>query len=250
MSDPSVPDPSAPGPSRTPDFLDRLIARHTATAPDTVRVRPRLPGPFERVEAVRARDAGPDTDGVAAPPPATPATEPLRDGPPSATEIRRHTEHVRTVVPAERPVAEPGPTRPAPAEAPLLRPAAPLTAGPHPAPRGPARGTGRPGPDPGGDRAAVSVPAPLGTGAAPAAVVPMAARPSAADTTAARTAARQSAARRTARAPEQVVRVQIGRLEVTAARPPAPGGTRQGARAAERAGTTLSLAEYLARGRE
>ncbi|CAL2057189.1 protein of unknown function [Streptomyces murinus] len=78
----------------------------------------------------------------------------------------------------------------------------------------------------------------------------MAARPSAADTTAARTAVRQSTGRRTGRAPEQVVRVEIGRLEVTAAQPPTAGGTRQGARTAERPGSSLSLAEYLARGRE
>ncbi|MFF8991207.1 hypothetical protein ACF09H_14910 [Streptomyces sp. NPDC014983] len=248
MSDPSVPDPV-----RAPDFLDRLIARHAVTAPDTVRVRPRLPGPFERVEAVRARGAEPDTDGVTAWPSAAPAAAPPGEGPRPATEVRRYTEHERTVVRTERPAAETESTRatpPAPAEAPLLRPAAPLTAGPHPAPRGATRGTGRPGPDTGGDRAAASVPAPLGAGAAPAAVVPMAARPSAADTTAARTAVRQTAGRRTGRAPEQVVRVQIGRLEVTAAQPPAPGGPRQGGRAAERAGSTLSLADYLARGRE
>ncbi|MFH7334107.1 hypothetical protein [Streptomyces hygroscopicus] len=246
MSDPSVPDPA-----RVPDFLDRLIARHAVTAPDTVRVRPRLPGPFERVEAVRSRGAEPDTDGVTARPSAAPAAAPPSEGPRPAPEVRRYTEHERTVVHTERPAAERESARATPplqAEPPLLRPAAPATAGPHPA-RGATRATGRPGPDTGGDRAAASTPAPLGVDAAPAAVVPMAARPSAADTTAARTAVRQTG-RRTGRTPEQVVRVQIGRLEVTAARPPAPGGTRQGGRAAERAGSTLSLADYLARGRE
>ncbi|MDR3035253.1 MAG: hypothetical protein LBV78_19515, partial [Kitasatospora sp.] len=72
----------------------------------------------------------------------------------------------------------------------------------------------------------------------------------AADTTAARTAARQAAARRTGRTPEQVVQVQIGRLEVTAGQPPSRNGARQTTRPTERPGTTLSLAEYLARGRE
>ncbi|MFD0392075.1 hypothetical protein ACFQ3Z_02040 [Streptomyces nogalater] len=59
MSDSSLTDPS-----RGPDFLDRLLARHTATATDTVRVRPRLPGPFERVEAVRPRTPEPDPAGT------------------------------------------------------------------------------------------------------------------------------------------------------------------------------------------
>lgn len=245
MSDPSVPDPA-----RAPDFLDRLIARHTATAPATVRVRPRLPGPFERVEAVRARGVEPETDGVTVWPSAVPTAAPLRAEPRPGTEIRHHTEHERTVVRTEHPSVAAELPRPFPIEAPLLHPTAPLTAGPHPAPRAPARGHARPGPDTGGDRAAASAPAPLGAAAAPAAVVPMAARPSAADTTAARTAVRQSAGRRAGRAPEQVVRVEIGRLEVTAARPPTAGGTRQGARTAERPGSSLSLAEYLARGRE
>ncbi|MBT2677254.1 hypothetical protein J7E95_42025, partial [Streptomyces sp. ISL-14] len=47
-----------------PDFLDRLIARHAPAAAgartDVVRVRPRLPGPFERVEAVRGTAPEPD----------------------------------------------------------------------------------------------------------------------------------------------------------------------------------------------
>jgi hypothetical protein len=73
-------------------------------------------------------------------------------------------------------------------------------------------------------------------------------RPSAADTAAARDAVRQAAARRPARATEQVVQVQIGRLEVTAAA--AAGAARQRPKEAERPGTTLSLADYLARGRE
>jgi hypothetical protein len=45
------------------------------------------------------------------------------------------------------------------------------------------------------------------------------------------------------------VQVQIGRLEVTAGGAPAGGG-RQRTPAKERAGTTLSLADYLERGRE
>ncbi|MFE7448157.1 hypothetical protein ACFU7X_47710, partial [Streptomyces chartreusis] len=74
-------------------------------------------------------------------------------------------------------------------------------------------------------------------------------RPGAADTAAARDAVRQAAARRPGRAPEQVVQVQIGRLEVTAG--PSPSGTvRQRTPSAGRQGATLSLADYLTRGRE
>lgn len=67
-------DSEAPGGS--PDFLDRLLARHTAPRPAAARVRPRLPGPFERVEAVRAAAPAPDDDTLlwpAAAPPHGPA---------------------------------------------------------------------------------------------------------------------------------------------------------------------------------
>ncbi|TPQ17559.1 hypothetical protein FGD71_035765, partial [Streptomyces sporangiiformans] len=74
-------------------------------------------------------------------------------------------------------------------------------------------------------------------------------RPSAADTAAARDAVRQAAGRRSARGAEQVVQVQIGRLEVTAAGSPSGGGSRRPATAA-RPAARLSLAEYLERGRE
>jgi hypothetical protein len=73
--------------------------------------------------------------------------------------------------------------------------------------------------------------------------------PSAADTAAARDAVRQAAARRPGRQAEQVVQVQIGRLEVTAGPSPS-GGSRQRTPATGRTGATLSLEEYLARGRE
>ncbi|MFF9001881.1 hypothetical protein ACF1GW_18220 [Streptomyces achromogenes] len=245
-------DTFATGPSRAPDFLDRLIARHTAAAADTARVRPRLPGPFERVEAVRPRTPDPDPADTLWPT-ATTSAAPERDGPRPATEIHHHTERERTVVRTEPALAQPEPGKAHPAalpEAGLLRPAAPLTAGPHPAPRTTARGTGRPDPEPGADRTATPAPTPRGTGAAATAVASTAVRPGAADTAAARTAVRQSAGRRAGRAPEQVVTVQIGRLEVTAAQPPARTGSRPGTRPAERPGATLGLADYLARERE
>jgi len=56
-----------------PDFFDRLLARHTAPRPAAVRVRPRLPGPFERVEAVRAGAPAPEEDTLL-----WPATTPAR----------------------------------------------------------------------------------------------------------------------------------------------------------------------------
>ncbi|MFD7438892.1 hypothetical protein ACFV6X_31010, partial [Streptomyces sp. NPDC059861] len=103
-------------------------------------------------------------------------------------------------------------------------------------------------PEPAAHPAAASAPiTPGALGALPTA--PSAARPRAADTAAARDAVRQAAARRSGRTPEQVVQVQIGRLEVTAAPGPSDGN-RQRPSANRRPGTTLSLAEYLARGRE
>ncbi|MFD7247296.1 hypothetical protein ACFV6Y_35800, partial [Streptomyces massasporeus] len=73
--------------------------------------------------------------------------------------------------------------------------------------------------------------------------------PGAAPGGAARDAVRQVAARRPGRPAEQVVQVQIGRLEVTAGGPPQGGGPPR-PRRAERPGATVSLADYLARGRE
>ncbi|MGW2705646.1 hypothetical protein [Streptomyces sp. NPDC001340] len=245
-------DSSSRAPEAEPDFLDRLIARHAAPGPDTVRVRPRLPGPFERVEAVRARTPDPDAPDSVPWPSATLAPAPDRDVPRPAAQLRLHTERERTVVRTERAPAEQT-SRPAPTalpEAPLLRPAAPLAPGPLPVPRTGPRTSGRGGPEQGADRIAAPAPIPPGAGAAPATVPSAAPRPSAADTTAAREAVRQAAARRPGKAPEQVVQVQIGRLEVTAGQSPSRNGPRQPARSAQRPGAALSLADYLARGRE
>jgi hypothetical protein len=85
--------------------------------------------------------------------------------------------------------------------------------------------------------------------AASRAAVSAALRPSAADTAAARDAVRQAAGRRPARGAEQVVQVQIGRLEVTAAGAPPGGGSRRPA-GTGRPAAALSLAEYLERGSE
>ncbi|CAM5708510.1 hypothetical protein SPURM210S_00245 [Streptomyces purpurascens] len=95
-----------------PDFLDRLLARHATPAarrPGVVRVRPRLAGPFERVEAVRA--AAPDQDGteplwpVAAPAavarpdgdtPGRPRGRPYGTGTDGPTDARPGTRRART----------------------------------------------------------------------------------------------------------------------------------------------------------
>ncbi|MEU9660613.1 hypothetical protein [Streptomyces chartreusis] len=238
-----------------PDFLDRLIARHApATAgpnPDVARVRPRLPGPFERVEAVRSTAPEEDEGSGLLWPSTTPAAvrpgEAPRPAPPAA---RTHTERERTVVHTERTPADPAP-RPAARtlpDTPLLRPVAPVAPGPRPAPDA-VRTPGRGRQERGSAQSAAAVPIPPGTDAASPAAVSTPPRPRAADTAAVRDAVRQAAARRPGRAPEQVVQVQIGRLEVTAGPSPS-GNARQRTPSTGRQGATLSLADYLARGRE
>ncbi|MFF4525865.1 hypothetical protein [Streptomyces bluensis] len=249
--------PSGSRPAGSPeqsDFLDRLIARHTAPAatprPGVVRVRPRLPGPFERIEAVRARTS--DVDG---PEPLWPSATPSVASPPevpgpAVRETRVRTERERTVVRTERTPAdaEARPARPSAPETPLLRPATPVAPGPRPVADPARRMAGRGRPDRGPAQSAASVPNPPGTGVASPAAVSPALLPSAADTAAARDAVRQAAARRPGRAPEQVVQVQIGRLEVTASAS-APGGGKRRTEPPGRPEATVSLAEYLARGR-
>ncbi|MET9831323.1 hypothetical protein ABZ078_18920, partial [Streptomyces sp. NPDC006385] len=88
-----------------PDFLDRLIARHAPAAgprPGVVRVRPRLPGPFERVEAVRATTAEPDDGTDLLWPATTPSAVPQAAAPRPATPAPRHTERERMAVRTER----------------------------------------------------------------------------------------------------------------------------------------------------
>ncbi|MDI3385030.1 hypothetical protein QIS99_02190 [Streptomyces sp. B-S-A8] len=246
-------DSTGAAPDPGPDFLDRLLARHRPAAParpGVARVQPRLAGPFERVEAVRGPAEEPE--GTAPLWPTTrhqPASSEGELGP-SVPEVRRLTERERTVVRTERePATEqpqgPRPALPAPPAAPLLRPAAAAAPRLRPAPDA-TRRTDRDG-APAAQRdtpAAPSTPAADGA-AAPGPAAPL--RPSGMDTAAAREAVRQSGARRRGQPPEQVVQVQIGRLEVTSAgQSPAP--RRPAAR--ERREATVSLSDYLARGRE
>ncbi|MFJ8531874.1 hypothetical protein [Streptomyces sp. NPDC093591] len=251
-----MPDSSGdrPGDLPAPDFLDRLIARHAPAAaprPDVARVRPRLAGPFERIEAVRGAAPDPD-DTEPLWPVSTPSPVPRENtAHPAVHEVR--TERERTVVRMERDPAPHDaaarPAAPALPEVSLLRPAAPVTPGPRPVPdaarRAAVRGITQRDTSP----SAAPAPIPPGTGAVSPAAVSAALLPSAADTAAARDAARQVAGRRPGRGTERVVQVQIGRLEVTAAGTPR-GSDRQRPRATGRPETTVSLAEYLGRGRE
>ncbi|MFC7309600.1 hypothetical protein ACFQVC_35985, partial [Streptomyces monticola] len=123
-----------------PDFLDRLLARHLPAGrrrPDVVRVRPRLTGPFERVDAVGATAR--EADGTVPLWPTSPEPRPGESElTPATREVRLRTERERTVVRTERePAPETDGRRPAappPAPTPLLRPAAAVAPWPRPVP--------------------------------------------------------------------------------------------------------------------
>ncbi|MFH8466800.1 hypothetical protein [Streptomyces sp. NPDC017991] len=255
MSDPLGGRPEQERVSRAPDFFDRLLARHTPAAvppADVVRLRPRLAGPFERAEAVRATAPEPDTAGPLWP------TAPQRGlsqpdlAAPTVREVQLRTERERTVVQAGRPVSEaPAPRRVSRdlPEVPLLRPAAEVVPAARPVADSVRRSARRGEPERASSPSAVSVPLPSGTGVASPAAGSAALRPGAAETAAARDAVRQATGRRSGRGGEQVVQVQIGRLEVTAAGAAPAGGSRRPA-APGRPAATVSLTDYLARGRE
>ncbi|MGY1455156.1 hypothetical protein [Streptomyces sp. SS8] len=242
------------------DHFDRLLTRHAPAAlsagpaagggPDTpVRVRPRLPEPYERVEALRADHRGQDEADPFLRPALRPAVLPGEERTAVRHEREIRTEH-HTVVRTE-PAPHGDRTRPPVAARPARSPrtTAPTTAPPRP-------GT-EPTPRRGGhtvparadrDAPSAAAPAPAFRNAGPAsppnAAVPL--RPSAAGASAARDAARAAAGRRRPRTAERTVHVRIGRLEVSAA-PPATGptGTDRPQRPA-RPVPALSLADYLA----
>ncbi|PSM38537.1 hypothetical protein C6Y14_35895 [Streptomyces dioscori] len=255
MSDPLGGRPEQERASRAPDFFDRLLARHTPAAlppADVVRLRPRLAGPFERAEAVRATAPEPDTAGPLWPTAPQQGLQATDLPGPTVREVQLRTERERTVVQAGRPVSDESAPRPVPRElpqVPLLRPAADVLPALRPVPDSVRRSAGRGEPERASSPSAVSVPLPSGAGVASPAAVSAAPRPGAADTAAARDAARQATGRRSGRGGEQVVQVQIGRLEVTAAGA-APAGDGRRPAAPGRPAATVSLADYLARGRE
>ncbi|MET7630407.1 hypothetical protein [Streptomyces sp. NPDC005078] len=235
-----------------PDYFDRLLARYTpvpAAGGGAARVRPRLPGPFERVEALRSGPPEPDEPAALIPSAPRPAFGPA--------ESVRHEREVRTdretvvrteaaAVPGEpeRRAAQPGPVT-----GPLLRPATAAPSATRPAasdvPRAARRGDAAPVADAPRTRGA-AVPRAADT-VAPAVSAP--ARPRGADTAAARGAALNGVGRRPPRPAERVVHVQIGRLEVSAA--PPPGASRPAGGHPDHTGRrapALTLDDYLSRG--
>ncbi|WP_411088583.1 hypothetical protein [Streptomyces sp. 061-3] len=235
-----------------PDYFDRLLARYTpvpAAGGGAARVRPRLPGPFERVEALRSGPPEPDEPAALIPSAPQPAFGPA--------ESVRHEREVRTdretVVRTEAAAVPGEPERRvaqvAPVTGPLLRPAAAAPSATRPAasdaPRAARRGAAAPVPDAPRTPAA-AVPRAADT-AAPAASAP--ARPRGADTAVARGAALNGVGRRPPRPAERVVHVQIGRLEVSAA--PPPGASRPAGGRPDHTGRrapALTLDDYLSRG--
>jgi hypothetical protein len=243
------------------DYFDRLLARHAPAAggagvpgggrADGARralVQPRLPGPFERVEALRGAPA--ESDEPAPLYPRAPGTSPF-GGEQVRYEREIRTTERQTVVRAEAgrnapadlvdPVARPS--------APLLRPAAGVETGPRTAAVEavrPQRGVRAFGEDGSARRAAAPAPPP-GRNVAPPAPAPVL-RPRTEAVPAARNATRATASgRRGQRSAERVVHVQIGRLEVSAAGAERPAAGSRPPRP-QRSEPSLSLADYLARG--
>lgn len=215
-----------------PDFFDRLAARHDP-AGGPVRLRPRLPGPFERVDSL---PAVPEPEAPAARAPASP---PMRE-----REVRRVEREVRTtdrITVVRDESSPPERTRQAETQArqeksePTVRPETPsrevFPEHPRPAPAAstepeaaePVRERG------GALRAAVLAPAPAESPRTRTTAAAAAPRPA------------PAARRRAAEPAEPAVRVEIGRLQVSAAPPQRPperprSGRREPA---------VNLADYL-----
>ncbi|MEU1288952.1 hypothetical protein [Kitasatospora sp. NPDC005856] len=228
-----------------PDHFDRLVAKGDPGGDRAgVRVRPRLPGPFERLDALAPappvadeESFGPGRSG------GSPVPVPL-PRPPAAPPAAPVARALRTAVGEDRPVV--APVLPLPRTPLLIAP--PVTAGAAPAVEPTVRGKDArpaavPPPVAALHRAAapelptVAPPAPVRPAAAPASVrrAAVAAAPGQAHGTGTR--GRQ-------RPVERVVRVQIGRVEVTAAQRTPAGPTKP---AAARPGPALGLDKYLDR---
>lgn len=266
------------------DYFDRLLARHApavhavfpvlppgtgdgtrdgGTAPggaaDAVprmRVRPRLPGPFERVEALRDRDQA--DDGISPTGPQAAAPRPSRAderaGPRGVREIHteRHTVVRGTTASSEQQGELRSQQAPRSAQLkPAPRPLRPVASAPV---QRAAQTAGR-DTDPTAFGAQTTGPAPALVARSGEVVARSAAvRPGTADLTAGRSARQQAAAGRRGgpRQTERVVHVQIGRLEVSAATPPGAGrggAGEPGSQQTGRTAPTVSLETYLARGR-
>ncbi|MFF3455055.1 hypothetical protein ACFYXH_12105 [Streptomyces sp. NPDC002730] len=236
-----------------PDYFDRLLARYTPVpvaggGAGTARVRPRLPGPFERVEALRSGPPEPDAPAALIPSAPGPAFGPAE----SVRQEREVRTDRHTVVRTE--AARPGePERPAvqavPRTEPLLRPAVPASPATRPSAADIPR-SGRRAAAPAESDAPRHLPGPVARAADPALpVVAAPARPRGADTATARGAALNGVGRRAPRPAERVVHIQIGRLEVSAA--PPPGANRPDTGRPDHTGRrapALTLDDYLSRG--
>ncbi|MGW3622046.1 hypothetical protein [Streptomyces sp. NPDC000880] len=232
-----------------PDYFDRLLARYTpvpAVGGAAAQVRPRLPGPFERVEALRSGPPEPDAPAALIPTTPGPAFGPA--------ELVRHEREVRTdhhtvvrteAVPADEP--EVPAAQAAPSPGPLLRPAAAASPAARPAADVP-RSQRRAGVPSVAD-APRTPPVPTPREPAPPMAAAAPARPRDTDTAAARGAGLSGVGRRAPRPTERVVHVQIGRLEVSAA--PPPGANRPAGGRPDHSGRrtpALTLDDYLSRG--
>ncbi|WP_243788597.1 hypothetical protein [Saccharopolyspora gloriosae] len=216
------------------DFFDRLLDRH---APDreAVLLRPRLPGPFERIESLRTEP--PEADVPVAPvvptSPAVPVFDVLRVEREVRTTDRTTVLHTESPPPEQARPAEPAPRPDAPR--PAVHPTIPARA----TTAEPARPV-----EPRRDERAQPVVAPSPTGslrvAAAAPVAADAPRTRIAAAAASRTAA-PAHRRSTESAPPPAVHVEIGRLEVTAARPQ----RRPGSAGPQRRDPAVNLADYL-----
>lgn len=225
--------------------------------PRRVRVRPRLAGPFERVEALRDRQS-PD-DGLSPAPHAAPAAGPFRTDegpvPRGEREIRteRHTVVRETPVLSAEPAAPQGRRQPPQAVPPGPAPRPLRSVESAQAPRAAGSGRRDTGTAVPGERARGAAPLLTGRDGEPAGRA-VSVRPGSGDDAAGRSARQQAAAARRGaqRAAERVVHVQIGRLEVSAATPPGAGGGGPGGpgrTGSGRTAPTVGLDDYLARGR-
>ncbi|GGU83274.1 hypothetical protein GCM10010211_56570 [Streptomyces albospinus] len=261
------------------DYFGRLLARYAPVAAGPVDpfggpggdggapghtggvrrvlVQPRLPGPFERVAALRGAGADEEdgTDPLYPRAAAGPTGPFAGEQPRYAREIRTTSERETVLRTEAARVADPahaGQTV-GPATGPLLRPAVAPDPGVRAATADGVRPRGRTGAA-GAERAVPGRAAASSVSAAGAAGGPdgpvAALRPRADVLPPARTPAPRATpgGRRGQRGPaERVVHVQIGRLEVSAAGAERPAAGGRAARA-ERRAPSLTLADYLARG--
>lgn len=241
----------APGSAASPGALPGAAGSGTGASARTGRVlvQPRLPGPFERIEALGGAPAE-----SYEPAPLYPRTPPPSEGAGLRFEREvRTTERETTVLRAEAaPPDSPQPAeRPVRPAAPLLRPAAHPDPGVRPAaPEAQRPGARRTGSRPEGPDSALpatAATAPAGPDAAPRQVAP-ALRPRTEVPTARDAARAASIGRRGQRSAERVVHVQIGRLEVSAAGAERPAAGAREAGRPERRGPAMSLTDFLARG--